>query len=441
MNSFTRFLYRRKLDIEYASVTHGINKKIRERRRESKREKEKEMEKAAEYCENPGFSKEILEGIDNTAGNNLPAKFDLFTKAKITDKLKFYTIYYMTNRTAKLIKLNEKEMELVNGIAELAGFGKIYESADIADLRKYDPKYELYNEGHLFLLSIDDISLQVNTTEVQKKISSKKAFLGKGGDPNAFMDTTPEFVVNSEEIHPINFSINPSAYQHEKVDMGITREEKRNFDKTLKDYIVEKKWRYVKDDGGMVTLYQEDPSGIESAMMIDMYGYIMGGEEPAILANTMINGSYDTTMVPLNYDNQDLVKEIFKNPFFIVPQEDVEKINQRYLKDMSVYRFIDMQNTGWIKQLSEDDKNILSGKLLFVINHFYSNGQLPCRMRFESYNSPQDFKLISDDKCLSPLAILGSTETTINNGLEIHVEGNNITVDFIGVKDEYQIPA
>ena len=433
-------MHRLGLDLQYLPTTLSLNRKIRKQKRAEKKIKKEQMRAAANDAENAGISDNVAEGINNVGGNSMPVKLNLFAKAEKTDKLKFYACYYMTNKNAKLIKFDEKEMELINGIAELANFGKIYEAAGTADLRKYDPTSELYNEGHLFFLNIDDILLQLNTSEMQKKIETRKAQMGKEVDNmEEVYDSSIDFL-NGEEIHPISFSINPGAYQASKVDINITEDDKKKYDKLLSNYFATSKHRYEKLTTGMLAVYQEDPAGIESSLLMDIDGMIMGGDQPSVLANTMIDKRQDNIMVPLNYENQDLVKGLFANPWLIVPPDDVEVINSRYFKDMNVYRFIDMNHTGFIKNLSTDERNILSGKLDAIINQFYAQNQAPCRMRFDSFTSPQAFSLVSDGDCMSPLSPMNATEIVIYEGLKLTVEGNKVFQDFKGAKSEYTIP-
>lgn len=94
----------------------------------------------------------------------------------------------------------------------------------------------------------------------------------------------------------------------------------------------------------------------------------------------------------------------------------------------SIYRFIDMSGmSGNISQLTKEEFSLLGKKLTCITNidSVAIHNAVP-RMRFSQFRSVNDFGLVSDYACVSPLDI---SSREIHEGLVIGVKDDTISVD------------
>ena len=121
--------------------------------------------------------------------------------------------------------------------------------------------------------------------------------------------------------------------------------------------------------------------------------------------------------------------------YWIIRIKDIFNWLNNFLKvraDMftndSIYRFVDMSGmSGNIRQLTKEEFSLLGKKLTCITNidSIAIHNAVP-RMRFSQFESINDFRLVSDYSCVSPMDI---SSKEIHEGLIIGVKNDTISVD------------
>ncbi len=112
----------------------------------------------------------------------------------------------------------------------------------------------------------------------------------------------------------------------------------------------------------------------------------------------------------------------------LTPEEIIEVRADMFTNDL-IYRSIDMSGmSGNISQLTKEEFSLLGKKLTCITNisDIAIHNAVP-RMRFSQFRSINDFGLVSDYGCVSPLD--GITSMEIHEGLVIGVKDDTISVD------------
>ena len=401
--------------------------------KKTKKEEKKQTSEAFKEAEKEfggSFSKQQTEDIINKSGTDNLGKVKLLAKAMETNKWLQFALYYMTNENAILVKADEAEKELVNGIAKYFNFGKIYESAEIADLEVYDmscedkyipvPKFIISISGDIIPRTKDDLIMQ-KIANRKEQLSAEKEFPQDDAPDEEFIK--PSFVTDEDGvIHPVFFTDIVITEDKPVKGEGISDELFNRMETSLVPLIGENKHRY-EVYGDLISLFISRPNGIEEQYIIDP-GVVMGKDKLYILAN--VPG--DTLFVSI--EHVDIVKNVLGNKFYILNPVEIQEVIQDYFRNLNIYRYIDMNKTSFLKDLDTESFQKLGKKLTFIISQIQSQSnpdqQLP-RFRFNSWESVDKFMIISDPDVKSPLKMTGETSPVIMEGLMFIVEGDKVT--------------
>lgn len=154
--------------------------------------------------------------------------------------------------------------------------------------------------------------------------------------------------------------------------------------------------------------------------------------------NVICNIPGDTILV--NAKHKDILAKAFANKNYTLTPEEVSRANNDMFLNQSIYRMIDMSKGPEIlPKLSDEEFTKLGKKLSFILNLNWNPVIIPAsRLRIRSFKSIDDFVLVSDEKCKSPLA--GYTLPNITPGLIIRVNGDDILVKLgEDVENKYHI--
>lgn len=360
----------------------------------------------------------------------------LINRACDTNKLLQFTMFYMTDERAQLMNHKQIEKEIVNGIAALYDFGKIYPDAGVSSLVAYDFECkDDYISTSKYLLSIKDILSRKNDPVFMEKLEKRKADLNKSEESEQQKETTVEEQrrsswVKDENgiIHPIFISKDPIYLNEDgavqKQGAGVSDELFNRLESELEFVLKDRDHRYEMD-GDIVKLFVTKNGGVEEFYNIDP-AIVMGMGRFGIFARV----PNDQIIVP--FDCKEIVEKVITNSFYILTADDVSKVLTYYFMNMSLYRYIDMSDTEKLAKLSRDELNELDIKLTFLIQKFSDSnpGKLIPRLRFKKFESVDDFELISDQLTKSPLAFSGETVSSICYGLGFKVSGKNVTQSF-----------
>ena len=438
-------------------ITHHTSKE-EDVKTETKTEEKRSEDK------NTDPSSEVIDNVDIVADGNTFIKMQMLSKIKATNKLIEYTIYYMTADGASLLKLTDEEKKFVNGIADFFEFGKIYESAEVADITLYDLDNKNIKKETLqlapFILSMKELEIKKTETTMERIKQRKEQINAESEHPeddvpepeeSTTETKTEETKSEDENIIPdlvkeddLDKIVKPIFINNEKLDTPLTftkqgnlsKEEFEKLENHLSKYLDGVDYRYDKD-GDLYNLYiTRDPRyTIEDIYVIDN-GKVMGRDKIYILANV----PNDTVFVSVD-DHEDIVKNVLANKFYILNPNEFQQVIEDYFNNLTLYSYIDMSNTGFLNKLSKDDFIKLGKKLTFIINKVKEQTKTsqPPRFRFKKWKSVNDFSIVSDGKVISPLENTGETSAVIVDGLTFIVKGDKITQKLKDGSIEYTI--
>lgn len=422
-----------------------------------KKQVSKEFRKSTDFAEKHGFRK-VSEEAATKARLVDPVSFKgtvQIAKAYASHKYTRYALYYMANvdKGANLIKLDKEYQEYINGVASVFGFGKIYEEAEVADLRIYDPDCkDLFNQDAKFFVNVEQLKSYRNNEALMKLINAnivietvnEETVAEEKEEASSTEKPVEESTtVNEEEkqedpskvIHPIFFTKNDEnetlEEKFEKYSSDLTEkdiEKLKVFDLLLEN----KKFRFTKDKD-LIYLYITRDLGFEECYVVDP-GIVMGKGDICVLANI----ENDTIFVPVS--EVDIVKGVLGSKFYVLTPEQTQKVESHYFRNSSIYSYVDMSHTEFLKNISNEDFQKLGKKLSFIINKLRSqNVAVIPRFRFNMWNSVDDFMIISDPTVKSPLAESAITSPVIVEGLMFIVEGDKVTQKYRDNVTEHKI--
>lgn len=413
--------------------------KMQEKKAEREEAKsDKEVMKAAQEAakEERGdepFSESVSNHITTLGADNSLKTIQLIKKAGDTNKIIQFACYYMSNENAKLIKLSEKEREICNGIADIFNFGKIYESAGVANLKLYDADYEEYLPASNYILSIKDIESRKNDFVFIENMKKRKEQLANTDDLNEETEQNAHTIWQSDEdgiVHPVFIPEDGNVKPFEEAKKnsqgaGISDELFKSLENVFVPILGIDEHRYEMLDNGLVRLFITRPEyNVEEFYTVDP-GLVMGAGKIYILANI----GNDTLFV--STDHKDIVKNILSSAFYVLNATEVQEVLQDYFRNMNIYRYVDMSNTEFLKDLSEEDFQKLGKKLTFILSKIVLQNdgavsETP-RFRFNYWNGVDDFIIISDPTVKSPLKETNETSSIICEGLMFEVKGDDVT--------------
>lgn len=424
---------------------HGTVQDIKNSSKEKK-----EMKKATEN-KNTDPSEKVAEDVEMMSDGNTFIKTQMLEKAKATNKLVEYAIYYMTADGAELIKLTDEEKKFVNGIAEFFEFGKIYESADVADITMFDLDNENIKKETLqlspFILSMKEIESRKTETTMENIQQRKEQLAAEAEHPEDDAPDNEENVIipdlvkeddMDKIVKPVQFFDNENLQKplHNNKQGNLSKEEFEKLENHFSKYLTNVNYRYDKS-GDLYNLYitRSEEYGIEDNYIIDD-GKVMGLGKIYVLAN--IPG--DTIFVSVD-DHEDIVRNVLATKFYVLNPNEIQQVIEDYFNNLAVYSYIDMSNTSFLNDISKKDFVKLGKKLTFIVNkvkELSKTSEYP-RFRFKKWKSVDDFSIVSDGKVISPLEHTGETSGVIVDGLTYTVKGDKVTQKLKDGSIEYTI--
>lgn len=411
-----------------------------------KKETKSEVKKALSTINYSSFNgTDLGEQIDRIAQDNEALKIILVAKATNTSKWIQYGLYYMSDPDAKLVAVVEpKTKEFLNGLSAMFGFGKMYESADTADLETFDPKSEKFSIKLAYLLSVEALKEKAKPYLAQMEERKKQLEeMQKEDDMVDFGETgVPKFTTVKDEgdniIHPVFFVKKDASdewvKQGENISDELFKKLEDNFSELLEGY----DYRYEMCETGLINLFIK--RRIITGFAQDIYtidpGIVMGKDKFYIL------GRIPNDTIFVSVDHKIIVREIINSKFYILRPDEIQKVAMDYFYNNNIYKYIDMSNTGFLNKLDSDSYQKLGKKLTFIINQLKSLNdgitEVP-RFRFDKFESVEKFSIVSDDKVVSPLKNSKETSSEIANGLSFTIDGDNVVQKMNDLSINYKI--
>lgn len=408
----------------------------------------KEIKKALSSINYSSFEgTNIGKRISEISEGNEALRLILVARATNTSKWIQYALYYLSDSNAKLVAVNnDKTKEFLNGIAVLFGFDKMYESADIMDLKSCDPNLKEYSTMNPYILSIEALKEKANPylAQMEQRKEQFKAEMEHPEDdkPEDFSNI-PNFVEKTGEdniIHPIFFKPE-EAKEKEWVKQGNGIDDNlfKNLEDNFAGFLTEYNYRYEMAETGLINLFVERNIGFGSSIQ-DIYtidpGIVMGKNKFYILAKI----PNDTIFV--STEHKDIVSKVLNQKFYTLYPNEIQEVAMDYFYNNNIYRYVDMSNTEFLEKIDKESFQILGKKLTFIINQLKAMNDgisdIP-RFRFDSFESIDKFSIVSDEKVISPLEATGETSSEITSGLKFEVEKSNVIQKLNDLSINYKI--
>lgn len=403
-----------------------------------------EVKKAEETMDYGDISMDLYTDIVLIADGDRKTEELLMAKAIATERWIKYTYYCLTDKDAVKIVADNEAQELVNGIVELLvpEIGKLYEDAKCANLHKYNASELKCGYNGNFILNIDDITKRFTTDLVEK---AKEKF-NISVEPDAelvfpLVDPAQPVIPrmgrydNDGYFHPVFLKDKDQIIQENnsvpvKPDF-MPDELFTRFDSLLKP-LIDGKYFYNMSQYGNWCVNVVAPDGLSVCSYVIDDGTIMGGSKVSILGRCQGNNGYlDTLFVDVaKFPN--IVHQILNNSFYIMTPDEVSQVFSGLFSNGCIYHNIDFKNTPFM------DEEPIMRAIEPVLSVCIKLVNPDVRMRFENFIDPNNFTLVSDDKCVSPLGYDKTTATEIQPDLKMIIEGNTITKIEGGKGTKYQ---
>lgn len=399
-----------------------------------------------------GLSDKLYDTLEEKSNGNCLLQFDMISTAVMTNKWINYALWCMTeldNENLILLKANNDQMEFVNAICQMAGFGKIYESAGYCNLENYAVENKDREAGSKFLFSLEDLKEKVFDEKFIKAMQFKKAKIlteaSRALPMNSNFFGTNSRIDHDGLIHPIFFSSTPLINDiGPKQGEGISNDLFARLENSLSGYIRDEKYSYNIDANTglpMLTIMRDNSYGATESFIIDD-GTVMGGTGIWVLGKYMNSfGVQDYIFVNV-VKSPGTVYNIINRSFYQLNAAEVADAFSAMLQNYSIYNAIDMSGTYWLDYLNAGERKMITDHLSNIIGFMSADQnlwQLP-RLRFSEYINPNNFTLVSDNKVKSPFAITGFTSSEICEGLSFVCKDGAITQYFSTVPNAKYIP-
>lgn len=204
-----------------------------------------------------------------------------------------------------------------------------------------------------------------------------------------------------DKPHPIRFTYRDDSMNRDKpvsMDQDI-------YDK-IEDFVKrvageDAKYGYNELPGGMYQIYFENATSatIDPDIVIGN-GINLLGTVRIKNPNNPKKYIFDNVLVNIDAD-PDIAAKVLTSPGYILTAEEYQTALSRQFMNTGIYSYIDMSGMSkHLLNLSAGDFSKLGKKLTCITGGF---AQTPCRMRFEEFNSVDDFTLVSDTKVKIPI--------------------------------------
>ena len=321
----------------------------------------------------------------------------VFSRCKTTEDIEFINsvvkFYSGICVVPSCNTLSINEVVSLNLLKQVIDFESNYEI-----LIDNDPLYEIVKKTEDLFMEMDKKNLKINGNE--------------GVDPKV----------------PLFFTArNMNLTANHGVSKAVVNKLEKEFGSLLSKYAYQ-----FNNMGEMIELV------IHSNGRLDSY-YIDPGTIIGNGFNVICNIPGDTIMV--NQKHKDILEKVFENNLYVLSSEEIQRVYQDMFQNDRIYYMVDMsKGPEFIPKLSEEEFNKLGKKLSFILNLPWDMNTIPFgRLRFRSFKSVDDFVLVSDDKCKSPLASNNDTCGFISPGLTIKVDGDNVTMKNDSYSKDFKI--
>lgn len=399
------------------------------------KEKDQERQEAfkmSQQIDTTDLSDKLYSDIRRMSRGSIIMEVAFTTTAIRTTKFIKYALYYLVDDNAKRIVMDEMDQRFVNSIAEMCGVQKIYPEMDSLNLADYDSTNANHKYKKAYLLDLADLEMKVSNPEFIKLVKARAGRTSILDTGIGMLPGTVNGIIGRLDddglIHPIFFKPTDNSSQNymKRQSAAISDKTFNKFENAFYNIFgQDDKYYYSTDEHGCYTLNivrQNAYNAVDTYIIDD--GSILGGTDVSILVSYMLpNDVVDKVFVNMNIANQDLIRKILNNRFYIMNKDEAMEAIYAMFNNAKIYHYVDFSDTDWFSDLTPTDRTILErklGQIIQVINDV--------RVRFNSFAGVGNFVLVSDKQCRSQLSYDGTTSRNIEEGLVISVVDNSLTI-------------
>ena len=323
---------------------------------------------------------------------------------------------YMSGETKEIVlSVNDEEKEIINGVASMFDFGKIFEDTKVADLKKYDPKFNDDAIKEKYIIEIDRILEMKNIKAMMKKINSNK----KSDNDDKI-------------IHPVFFDdpIEREIHDSSAIPVkgkGISNNLFKKLEKAFLPHMGKTYHRYEKEENGFIDMFYENGSEAGGMIRIDP-GLVMGKGGLYVLSN------FSNDICFVDTEHHDIITKILGNNFYQLTPDEYQVVVDDLFRNTEHYQYYDLSNTSFLSKLSNEEFQKLGKKLTFVTaklalertNDAMPHPEIQPRLRLTNWKSIDNFDLISDERLISPLHSSHQTFGVVELGLKVEVRKDDV---------------
>ena len=405
--------------------------------------KAEELKKARKKFGNTPISGNTSLNIMIMSGSNSVIEQKYFEKAIAAKDLICFTMYWMTDLDAMELPIDfdQEEKEFINAIANLVApeFGKVFEDSDTVNIAKYFSSnfFNPYYEGRYLLTETDIESFMA--VDFFDQMRAKWSKLNQSPRPETRSDEI-KFTGEETGTGPIPFGrvgrFDEGGFYHpaftfanaemEDIPMQPEGMEDELFNKlelVFSNLIPEGKKHYYGFDINKNLILTTYSNLFDQINYLIDDGKIMGGSHIYICTNyVMQNGYTDDILIDVN-KNPEIAKKILATPMYFLTPEEMVAVSVDMFRDSRIYTNIDLSNTGFLDNLSPQDKAEFEKSCGYVFKILDQDALSDTRLRITDYVTPFDFKLVSDKDCRISLP---SDRKGIFEGLIFHVDNSDV---------------
>ena len=356
---------------------------------------------------------------DNTKPSYNKKKYKELKGTELVTKV----IEYMTiNKSFGTV--SEEEKGIINGIASIFNFDKIFKNVDTVDLRDYDLRFNSNAIKKNYIFDLEKISEIKKIDGLMKLIDFNKSSL--------ISVVTKDDKKDDDIIHQVFFddSIEREANDSSAIPMkgkGISNNLFKKLEKTFLPFMGKTYHRYEKEENGFIDMFYSNGSEAGGMIRIDP-GLVMGKGRLYVLAN------FSNDICFVDTEHHDIITKILNNNFYQLTPDEYQVVVDGLFRNTEHYQYYDLSNTSFLGKLSSEEFQKLGKKLTFVsaklalerTNDAVPRPEIQPRLRLTNWKSVDNFDLISDERVISPLHNSQQTFGVVELGLKVEVRKDDV---------------
>lgn len=355
--------------------------------------------------------------------------------ASDTKNLVNYALYYTTTGNTELLDLSSEEKRLVNGVIKYIynNLELPYKDEKVYDIRNFavENATPMYNAD--FLLSLKELDTILTSKDYLKAISKiygDKILKLIPFDKFAEVEnnTTQATKAVDNKVNETELANNTKEVPSNEFKAPIPQ----GMDQITYDHLEKNLLPFLNGRPHYYGLYENSRSwyvGIKGRdgdirYIID-FGNITGGDRLSLLVEYHGLVSKEFLFVDVNKLPEIATAIFASDTQYILSAKEADAVRKsRIFKNDLIYKYVDLTNTQYLENMSEQDINRLEANLMLIIGYCMNIIHDPnVRFRIYGFTNPECFGVVSDQWTAIGLVSLGLSNNGIGNLKLIYKDG------------------